>query len=240
MTTKDNIKKVKNYYNKNNILVYKRTKMGDPDMRSQENKLVLTKILKQELLDKNKRENAHSFTTEKEKDYRAEIESLDDKDIEHIRKMNTTECVICGESMKNNCCMLKCNHMFCTSCFAEHSRNSNSCPLCRVEYCTKPKKVEKIPRQVLHSIFEIEYHQLKQYKILNEPEKKYLFKDCIKDEIEDFESFLAKFKYSGDGQFDEQIYNDYKAEMISNIFKNIHDLNISLCRKVMKFYEDQL
>ena len=240
MTTKEDIAKVKSYYTKNNILSYKRTKTGDPDMRNQENKSTLKNILKQEILDKNKSENAHNFTDEKETDYRKEIESLSDEEIEQFRKMNTTNCVICGESMKGNCCMLKCKHMFCTSCFAEHSRNSNSCPLCREEYCSKAKKIEKIPRQVLHSIFEIEYHQIKKYGILNEPNETYLFKDCIKDEISDFESFLEKFKYGNKEQFDKKIYNDYKTEMVSNIFKNIHDLNISLCKKVMRFYEDQL
>ena len=161
MTTKENIDKIKAYYKKNNIVDYKRTKMGDPDMRNHENKKTLNNILKEEILDKNKSENAHNFTSEKEENYRAEIESLTDEEIEKFRKMNTTDCVICGESMKDNCCMLKCKHMFCTSCFAEHSRNSNSCPLCREEYCSKVKKIEKMPRQILHSIFEIEYHQNK-------------------------------------------------------------------------------
>ena len=240
MTTKEQISKVKSYYKKNNILDYKKTKMGEPDMRNQENKTVLKNILKQEILDKNKSENSHNFTIEKEGNYRSEIESLTDEEINQFRKMSKSECVICGESMKDNCCILKCKHSFCVSCFAEHSRNSNSCPLCREEYCSKSKKIEKMPRQVLHSIFEMEYHQLKNYGILNEPSETYLFKDCIKNEIGDFEAFLEKFKHGDIKQFNEQIYNDYKAEMVSNIFKNIHELNISLCKKVLKFYEDQL
>ena len=49
-------------------------------------------------------------------------------------------CTICLENIQNDCATLKCNHSFCISCFVQHSRLNNTCPLCRSEFSIKPKK----------------------------------------------------------------------------------------------------
>ena len=49
-------------------------------------------------------------------------------------------CVICFENINNNYAKLKCSHKFCISCFVQHARLNNTCPLCRDEFSIKPKK----------------------------------------------------------------------------------------------------
>jgi hypothetical protein len=61
-------------------------------------------------------------------------------------------CPICLEPINNGLVILKCNHRFCPSCFAQHSRVANNCPMCRDEFSTKPKTVVPMPRHVRESI----------------------------------------------------------------------------------------
>lgn len=63
-------------------------------------------------------------------------------------KIDPFDCVICMEPISDNICLLKCKHAFCTSCFAQHMRNSGSCPLCRDIVTDKPKKMEPMPREL--------------------------------------------------------------------------------------------
>ena len=56
------------------------------------------------------------------------------------------------EPISDNICLLKCKHAFCTSCFAQHMRNSGSCPLCRDIVTDKPKKMEPMPPQLSATI----------------------------------------------------------------------------------------
>lgn len=54
------------------------------------------------------------------------------------------DCAICLETINDSMCLLKCKHSFCISCYSEHIRLKNTCPLCRDEICSKPKKMIKI------------------------------------------------------------------------------------------------
>ena len=90
---------------------YKKTKNNKPDMRCKFNKEYRNLLRQNKILEKNKKENLHSFTTDKEQDYRKEIINMSDKDIELLKTINEP-CVICGELMKNNHSVLKCYAYF--------------------------------------------------------------------------------------------------------------------------------
>jgi hypothetical protein len=50
------------------------------------------------------------------------------------------ECMICYESVTDDSVTLKCGHIYCVSCFAQHMRVSNGCAGCRRPLCEPPKK----------------------------------------------------------------------------------------------------
>jgi hypothetical protein len=61
-------------------------------------------------------------------------------------------CAICMEEMSGTT-ILKCGHMMCASCFAQHSRVANTCPFCRDEFAPAPKKQrEKMPVAISDAI----------------------------------------------------------------------------------------
>ena len=64
------------------------------------------------------------------------------------KPLNDTTCSICAEILTDNC-TLKCKHTFCVSCMISHFRINNSCPLCRVVICDKPKKLEGMPDEMI-------------------------------------------------------------------------------------------
>ena len=57
---------------------YKKTKNNKPDMRCKFNKEYRNLLRKNKILEKNKKENLHSFTSEKEMNYRKEIVNMSD------------------------------------------------------------------------------------------------------------------------------------------------------------------
>jgi hypothetical protein len=61
---------------------------------------------------------------------------------------NDNTCSICAEILTDNC-TLKCKHTFCVSCMISHFRINNSCPLCRHIVCDKPKKMERMPDEMI-------------------------------------------------------------------------------------------
>jgi hypothetical protein len=62
------------------------------------------------------------------------------------------ECTICMEPMKGQV-SLSCGHEMCPDCFAQHSRQNNTCPFCREEFSCKPKKPpEPMPDSVVEAI----------------------------------------------------------------------------------------
>jgi len=63
----------------------------------------------------------------------------------------TDNCIICAENMVGKV-TLKCNHEMCPSCFAQHSRLSNTCPFCRDEFAPPVKKREEMPENIAEEI----------------------------------------------------------------------------------------
>ena len=63
------------------------------------------------------------------------------------------ECNLCMESMRDRGRVaLKCAHEMCPECFAKHARVNHTCPFCRDEFSTKPKKQVKMPSYQLDYI----------------------------------------------------------------------------------------
>ena len=54
------------------------------------------------------------------------------------------ECVICSDKKIGTATLSCCGQEICISCFAKHSRVSNTCPFCRNEYAPKVKKPNKL------------------------------------------------------------------------------------------------
>tara|TARA_B100000963_G_scaffold361975_1_gene401507 strand:+ start:4798 stop:5388 length:591 start_codon:yes stop_codon:yes gene_type:complete len=63
---------------------------------------------------------------------------------EYMKKQNI-QCFICYDEMINGVVKLKCGHTLCPSCFAKHMREQGNCPFCRVEICSRPNKIIKMP-----------------------------------------------------------------------------------------------
>jgi len=57
-------------------------------------------------------------------------------------KVKPATCCICMEesAMQKGQAKLDCGHTYCISCFTQHARNSNKCPLCRDSFAPEPKK----------------------------------------------------------------------------------------------------
>jgi len=66
----------------------------------------------------------------------------------------TPSCSICMEDMCGRVTLV-CGHEMCPECFAQHSRVNNTCPFCREEFATKPKKQSKMPLYQIDSIAEM-------------------------------------------------------------------------------------
>ena len=66
-----------------------------------------------------------------------EINQNDDKDVID----DECNCAICMESMIG-IATLRCGHSMCPDCFARHARENNTCPFCREEFSSKPKRIE--------------------------------------------------------------------------------------------------
>ena len=67
-------------------------------------------------------------------------------------KVEPVICCVCmdKEATQKGHAKLDCGHMYCISCFAQHARNSNKCPLCRDVFAPAPKEErEKIPSFVI-------------------------------------------------------------------------------------------
>ena len=164
---------------------------------------------------------------------------MSDKDIEQFKELTSGTCVICSEELNKNHCLLLCEHAFCVSCIAQHCRINNNCPLCRKEICNKPKIMDKIPREFLVELFNLEYANVCTYTILNDVSSTFSFQQSVQSEIDNFEQFVDKFIKSPK-EFNTTIYKEYKEEMILKIFENIHTLNVNICKRVMHYYEEQI
>ena len=52
----------------------------------------------------------------------------------------------------------------------------------------------------------------------------------ILNKIEEIKNFLIH----------EAFYMDYKRDMITQILKNVHELNVDLAKKIVNYYEQQI
>ena len=78
---------------------FKKTKNNKPDMRCTFNKQYYNLLVKIKMCEKNKKENIHTFTTAKEKDYRREIIDMTDEDRQFVAGAIIGSCI---ESILND------------------------------------------------------------------------------------------------------------------------------------------
>jgi hypothetical protein len=61
-------------------------------------------------------------------------------------KVDPVICCVCmdGEATQKGQAKLDCGHTYCISCFTQHARLSNKCPLCREHFAPEPKKEREV------------------------------------------------------------------------------------------------
>ena len=209
-----------NYLKEKNITNYTKTKNNYPDMRCCRNKQYRSMLIKEKLLEKNKKENMKSFTIDKEVNYRAEILDLTEEDIKMFKSVQEA-CVICGETMKTNHLTLKCNHAFCTDCAISHFRVNNKCPLCRTEICKNPKKITPKSSQLCEGIIDHE----------NE-DKRF---------ITNLMTLLYYYEISCDQSLNhDDVANEAMKEGLKqSILKLIKSMAFQACGKICRYYDHQ-
>ena len=214
---------------------YKKTKYNKPDMRCKINKQYYKALLQRKILEKNKNENLHSYTNDKEEDYRKEIINMSNEDIELLKTINEP-CVICGELMKGNHTVLKCKHAFCSDCMISHFRLKNNCPLCRKNICEKPKKVEIMSEELVKGIINYEMWNVDDYHInhdlIQEQNGTTTFTTTIS-------SLLTYYEMVCNGT------NDYEDALVREkikqlIFKIIAYMSFNVSNKINNYYDEQL
>ena len=214
---------------------YKKTKNNKPDMRCKYNKEYRNILCKNKILEKNKKENLHSFTTEKEINYRKEIANMSDEDIELLKTVNEP-CVICGEIMKNNHSVLKCKHAFCNNCMISHFRIKDNCPLCRTTVCEKPKTVEPMTEELIKGIINYEIWNNDEYNINSD----IIQGNGTKTEFSTtIYSLLTYYEMVCDSGSDFETAK-IKENIKQIIFKVITYMTFNVSSKISNFYDEQL
>ena len=226
------------YYNEHGITDFPIRKDGLPAMNRKQNKDMAMKVMRERIKLIERNQNLHNISKEKEVNYRKEITDMTDENIDEMKKeIEDIYCVICGESMETNRCKLACNHSFCVSCIAQHSRENNNCPMCRDEYCPKPRKMDRISMELLHNITQYEFTYSNVYGILNDTEHLLNINQCIHEEIEDFTNICRRFERK---EITEEVFNDYRTEMLKLMYTNIFAYATNCGTRVMNFYNNQL
>lgn len=232
-------KRVIQYYLDRGITDFPKNSNGLPNMKYKINKRIRLFLMRQDLLNKNKQENKHNIATIQPKEhYRKEVLDWTDEEIDLIKKIQDN-CVICGETLKNAHCRLKCDHMFCTSCVIKQSKLSNKCPLCRKEFCDKPTKQRTIDNYLANAIIEHEATEVYQYQLLNENEGENFttFYNAIEEEIDDFELIVSK---TVTGEIGVEQSQTYKEELKKIIHSNIGILNLGIINKIEQYHNEGL
>lgn len=151
----------------------------------------------------------HSIETEKQKD--EHWMELSDK-----IKETSFECPICYDTIKDNQVMNKCGHKLCISCFSQHIRENNNCPMCRVEICQKPKKIIKMPtemrRQLIQKTIEETYEDRAGKTLVNY--LLYQFDNVVKEVIQSQESLNSDSLSAETKNKIEEIKHKTKAEIV--------------------------
>ena len=225
-------------YLKLQIPDFTKRKNGEPDMRCPLNRKYIIEFKKKLHLKKNKEQALHVNCDKVSENYQNEILQMSDKELLYFSKIKEESCVICGEVMEQDCCKLKCNHKFCTSCFAQHSRVSDKCPLCRSSISGNDiKKIESINPYIINGIISDETFHSRSYMILNDPDRFYLSYEAIDREIEDFKDIVMAY---ASGNIEKKVLDDYKIEMMKLIFINQRTMMRNSMMKTAKFYDDQM
>ena len=226
-----------NYLKEKNITNYTKTKHNYPDMRCYRNKKYRAMLIKEKLLEKNKKENMSSFTIEKEVNYRSEIIDLTEEDIKMFKSVQEP-CVICGETMKANHLTLKCNHAFCTDCAISHFRVNNKCPLCRTEICKNPKKITPMSSQLCEGYIDHEINISNHYPIESE-----LLIQNSEDKrfVTNLMTLLYYYELSCDRSLDhdEATNEAMKESLKQSILKLIKTMAFQACGKICRYYDHQ-
>lgn len=226
-----------NYFKRNNITDYTKTKNNYPDMRCHQNKMYRSKLLKEKLLEQNKIQNMNSYTSEAEPNYRSEILNLSEEDIKMFKSVQEA-CVICGESMKTNHLTLKCNHAFCSDCAISHFRVNNKCPLCRTEICESPKKITPMSSQLCDGIIDHEMSVVNNYPVDN-----CLFIQDTSDSR--FTTTLMTLLYYYEVSCDQSLSPDeaareaMKDSLKQSMLKLIKKMTFTACGKICGYYDNQ-
>lgn len=140
-----------------NDIQYEKRKDGKPNMKYASNKCNYKWFM-----DEMNKKNAKFKSAQRKIDFSEcgdDFEPCVSKSLQ--TKIDSYDCVICMESISDNICLLKCKHAFCTTCFAQHMRNSGSCPLCRDFVADKPKKMDPMPPQLTATI--VQQQMMAQY-----------------------------------------------------------------------------
>lgn len=142
---------------KKNKIHYEKRKDGLPNMRYASNKTNYKWFI-----DEMNKKNAMFKSAQRKIDFSdCDTESNHCVSKSLQTKIDNYDCVICMETISDNICLLKCKHAFCTSCFAQHMRNSGQCPLCRDVVANKPKKIDPMPTQLSATI--VQQQMMAQY-----------------------------------------------------------------------------
>lgn len=126
---------------------WKLTASGIPDMRKAQNRDNVCNMVKR--LD---------YKLKKQKQLHEQVlqETIQENNVlkSKISIQNNTanDCPICMEQCQG-ITILKCGHIMCPECFAQHSRVNNKCPLCRDEFAEEPHKQRaNMPRIILEAM----------------------------------------------------------------------------------------
>jgi len=112
------------------------------------------------------------------------------------------DCPICMESLgKNDVCVTKCGHKFCTSCLLQSAQNNTDCPLCRTELAPK---IDLITSDDLESAYEEgredgfeegeDSIRGENYVLQDEVQQKYSEIESLKDKVSMLEEQLENSK----------------------------------------------
>lgn len=134
----------------------KYNKDGSLDMRCRANKKVIKERYEAEIarlsIELEHCKTLNENLSQRVKFQHAAIEKLSPDNHEEIDP-DELVCAICMDNMQGKV-TLKCGHELCPECFAQHSRQNNTCPFCRDEFASKVKKRDIMPDTVMDSILE--------------------------------------------------------------------------------------
>ena len=135
---------VLDYYIANDV-PFEKLKNGFPNMNRNSNKMTHELLLQQK--------RAAMMTQYNDLIQQKIKEKKQEACMYRVSVAKTETCPICGDDIVGMV-VLDCSHLFCIKCMISHFRVNNTCPLCRMEVCDKPKVIVGIPNETISSIME--------------------------------------------------------------------------------------